>query len=273
MATIAVIAAILFPVFAQAREKARQTACLSNLRQIGTAVQMYAQDYDESIVPAYSSDWEGRNRVSWPTLILPYVKNVDVFVCPGGSESPASVNTKYVSPANRFYIGVTRGNATVGGDGSDPRLSLVPRLSYSRNLIPTTTNAPWDALISGRPANNGKTYLGFVDYAHNLKSGWVGRGTTDTRSLAEIAEPADTIHIVDGMAGVAPGVDSRSYGDSMRGLPQDIRTDMFNDSTPSKAAPRHAGGFAILYGDGHAGYKKWGSTTPCQWTIQEDRCP
>ncbi len=50
IAIIAILAAILFPVFSQAREKARQTACLSNLRQIGLATLMYAQDYDDHIV-------------------------------------------------------------------------------------------------------------------------------------------------------------------------------------------------------------------------------
>jgi len=54
IAIIAILAAILFPVFAQAREKARQTSCLSNEKQIGTAVIMYAQDYDEGM-PAWSS--------------------------------------------------------------------------------------------------------------------------------------------------------------------------------------------------------------------------
>jgi len=51
IAIIAILAAILFPVFAQAREKARAISCLSNCKQMGTAVLMYAQDYDESIVP------------------------------------------------------------------------------------------------------------------------------------------------------------------------------------------------------------------------------
>jgi prepilin-type N-terminal cleavage/methylation domain-containing protein len=49
IAIIAILAAILFPVFAQAREKARQTACLSNVKQLGTGVMMYAQDYDETL--------------------------------------------------------------------------------------------------------------------------------------------------------------------------------------------------------------------------------
>src|SRR5918997_594162 len=53
IAIIAILAAILFPVFAQAREKARQTSCLSNLKQIGTASMMYVQDYDEAMFPAW----------------------------------------------------------------------------------------------------------------------------------------------------------------------------------------------------------------------------
>jgi prepilin-type N-terminal cleavage/methylation domain-containing protein len=53
IAIIAILAAILFPVFARAREQARKTACLSNLKQIGTATLMYAQDYDETLCPPY----------------------------------------------------------------------------------------------------------------------------------------------------------------------------------------------------------------------------
>ena len=53
IAIIAILAAILFPVFAQAREKARAVACLSNLKQVGMATRMYSQDYDEVLVPNY----------------------------------------------------------------------------------------------------------------------------------------------------------------------------------------------------------------------------
>jgi prepilin-type N-terminal cleavage/methylation domain-containing protein/prepilin-type processing-associated H-X9-DG protein len=81
IAIIAILAAILFPVFAQAREKARASACLSNLKQVGMATRMYTQDYDEVLVPSYlynsSTTWEW-----WFTLLQPYVKNQDVFVCP-----------------------------------------------------------------------------------------------------------------------------------------------------------------------------------------------
>jgi prepilin-type N-terminal cleavage/methylation domain-containing protein/prepilin-type processing-associated H-X9-DG protein len=82
IAIIAILAAILFPVFAQAREKARQTTCLSNHRQIGTAVMMYAQDYDEVFVPltipVRDSTGVLRNP-QWPRLLQPYIKNGNVF--------------------------------------------------------------------------------------------------------------------------------------------------------------------------------------------------
>src|SRR5205823_160511 len=69
IAIIAILAAILFPVFAQAREKARQTTCLSNHRQVGTAAMMYAQDWDEKWVPYSVGD--GNNQYLWPALLQP----------------------------------------------------------------------------------------------------------------------------------------------------------------------------------------------------------
>ncbi|MES2459710.1 MAG: DUF1559 domain-containing protein [Armatimonadota bacterium] len=275
IAIIAILAAILFPVFAQARAKARQTACLSNMKQIGTALLMYSGDYDETIVPSQNGA-VGVNLVSWPTMTLPYIKNQDVFVCPSGDENAAPAPSDQVAASTRLYKGITvniPGSAS-GGDGSDKPFCLVPRLSYTRNLIPTTNGNPWDVLAAGtRPANNGKTYPGFVNYTTNLKSGWTGQGTTFTITLADVSDPAGTIHITDGMAGgSASAILTDSYGGSMRGLQQEIRTDMFNDATASKVAGRHNGGFVILYGDGHSGWKKWGSTNPCMWTIQGDTC-
>ena len=85
IAIIAILAAILFPVFAQARAKARQTACLSNTKQMGTAINMYIQDYDEMIPPRAIRDVTTGNTVeglSWRRLIYPYVKSADVFTCP-----------------------------------------------------------------------------------------------------------------------------------------------------------------------------------------------
>ena len=80
IAIIAILAAILFPVFAQAREKARQAGCVSNLRQTGLAVQMYAQDHDG--YPQHSSPSSQRPRSRWPDCVYPYVKNEALFLCP-----------------------------------------------------------------------------------------------------------------------------------------------------------------------------------------------
>jgi prepilin-type N-terminal cleavage/methylation domain-containing protein/prepilin-type processing-associated H-X9-DG protein len=73
IAIIAILAAILFPVFAQAREKARQAMCQSNLKQLGTAFMMYIQDYDETFPPTDYDD-PAVGRVTFPTFIDPYVK-------------------------------------------------------------------------------------------------------------------------------------------------------------------------------------------------------
>jgi len=76
IAIIAILAAILFPVFAQAREKARQTACLSNQKQIGLAIMQYAQDYDEAYPRGARKepgmDWQS---LTWQELVNPYIKN------------------------------------------------------------------------------------------------------------------------------------------------------------------------------------------------------
>jgi prepilin-type N-terminal cleavage/methylation domain-containing protein/prepilin-type processing-associated H-X9-DG protein len=93
IAIIAILAAILFPVFAQAREKARQTSCLSNMKQIMTGAKMYDQDYDEqSFWGWYNSAGNGTN-LSFPELVLPYTKNQDIFLCPSAPKTAATYST------------------------------------------------------------------------------------------------------------------------------------------------------------------------------------
>lgn len=72
IAIIAILAAILFPVFAQAREKARQTVCLSNMKQIGLAARMYVEDYDETWFPCWQNEWDGAGH--WYFKVSPYIK-------------------------------------------------------------------------------------------------------------------------------------------------------------------------------------------------------
>ncbi len=91
IAIIAILAAILFPVFAQAREKARAASCLSNIKQLSLGAVMYKQDYDERPVPAwagYATDqWNVTARVWWAGLLFPYTKNYNIYICPSSSQN------------------------------------------------------------------------------------------------------------------------------------------------------------------------------------------
>ncbi len=101
IAIIAILAAILFPVFAQAREKARAISCISNVKQLGLGAMMYAQDYDETLLPAgqryahqrlscFDGDTRFDNRarawVDWEVAVYPYLKNEGIIACPSKRE-------------------------------------------------------------------------------------------------------------------------------------------------------------------------------------------
>jgi prepilin-type N-terminal cleavage/methylation domain-containing protein/prepilin-type processing-associated H-X9-DG protein len=103
IAIIAILAAILFPVFARAREKARQSSCLSNLKQIATATLMYAQDYDETM-PLFLHS--GINLTA-QTRIQPYMANEQIWVCPSGS-----------APYYYYWDNPTGTSAVTGIEGS-----------------------------------------------------------------------------------------------------------------------------------------------------------
>ena len=86
IAIISLLAAILFPVFAQVREKARQTSCASNEKQLALGVLMYTEDYDETLLPTAVNNATG-GTILWPDEIDPYVKNAQIRLCPSdGSE-------------------------------------------------------------------------------------------------------------------------------------------------------------------------------------------
>jgi len=92
IAIIAILAAILFPVFAQAREKARQTSCASNLKQIGLAFAQYTTDYDEMLPPIATAGATATTAVdvagaagSWAQRIYTYTKNTQIFACPSNT--------------------------------------------------------------------------------------------------------------------------------------------------------------------------------------------
>jgi prepilin-type N-terminal cleavage/methylation domain-containing protein/prepilin-type processing-associated H-X9-DG protein len=111
IAIIAILAAILFPVFAKAREKARQTACASNEHQMALGMMQYTQDYDEAFpvpdnpTPA-GSLFAVHNDTIWADFIQPYVKNAGIFLCPSDSTGPPVDTTGAVVPGSLFSYGL-----------------------------------------------------------------------------------------------------------------------------------------------------------------------
>jgi len=102
IAIIAILAAILFPVFAKAREKARQTSCASNLKQIALGALMYAQDYDEFLCIA--QPLAGPPVLFFDSVLQPYVKNTQIFKCPSKT-SPTLAYGMAVHEAGGYYYG------------------------------------------------------------------------------------------------------------------------------------------------------------------------
>ena len=107
VAIIALLAAILFPVFSRARENARRTACQSNLKQLGLGFIQYVQDYDETMPVGSTADFLGgyynyTGPIGWATQIYPYVKSDQIFTCPDDTTkatSPAVPVSYAVNPA------------------------------------------------------------------------------------------------------------------------------------------------------------------------------
>ena len=99
IAIIAILAAILFPVFARARENARRSSCSSNLKQIGLGVMQYTQDYDEKLPPVVRDLAPGEGATNkfetdytiWADVFQPYVKSLQLFMCPSNSKANAPV--------------------------------------------------------------------------------------------------------------------------------------------------------------------------------------
>ncbi len=109
IAIIAILAAILFPVFAQTREQARSISCLSNFRQTGLAMSMYTQDYDETFVNVNSCGFAGScygvypQDQPWPLVVYPYMKSWQIFRCPDDPNATDSQLTMDPNTGNPDY--------------------------------------------------------------------------------------------------------------------------------------------------------------------------
>lgn len=123
IAIIAILAAILFPVFAQARESARRTACTSNMKQVALALGMYAQDYDETLPfqgnPANPAADVGNYAAStlavWINAAQPYVKNAGVWWCPSALRHTGAPPNA-ASDSNYWYNGHASGKTLAAID-------------------------------------------------------------------------------------------------------------------------------------------------------------
>ena len=158
IAIIAILAAILFPVFARAREKARQTSCLSNLKQIALSVQMYADDWNESL-PYYQRPF-GWN---WYDDIAPYMKNRSITVCPSKpewSEDHATHKVGYGLNHAIFPAGPTAGS-------SFPSPTHLAMIDYPSETIGGADKSEGNVRMIG-PSFSGSTAWPYnVDTRHN----------------------------------------------------------------------------------------------------------
>jgi len=173
IAIIAILASILFPVFARARENARRTSCMSNLKQIGIGIMLYTQDYDERF-PMYNRGTSaGTGTGGWVYNLQPYLKSEQIFQCPSESTGPTDVGGSYYSDYNY--------NLFLGWNGQYGSIAALAGLTS-----PTLTVA-----VADYTANSGYTWF-TGDYGKNCGT------TTCTPGLATFPKAAALRHL-DGM--------------------------------------------------------------------------
>jgi len=246
IAIIAILAAILFPVFAQARESARSISCLSNMKQMGLALRMYAQDYDETFpnIRLYEGTGNCCNQdLIWKNVVQPYIKNKQIFACPSNAYS-------VLDPGNR----VTKVN-NGQGEGWLYEPDAVMPVGYAMNSTVTT----W------LPANYATDWAGSSDWVNYkpLKDAKLTR-PADTIAIGEVAWDDADVHIgwigVDGGGGGCDGGDNNP-AEAHKGLMGHRGT---YPSGPGKQAN-------FTFWDGHAKNRRWISTllplTNNQWVI------
>jgi prepilin-type N-terminal cleavage/methylation domain-containing protein len=221
IAIIAILAAILMPVFARAREKARQASCLSNLKQWGTAAMMYTQDYDERLPAVTCSDVFGTNPwctgpfnylVPWPLSLQPYLKNFQVGVCPSDPDK------------------ATFSKCGVGGGNYDEILVALGWPGARRGMLPQECAQIFP-----------------LSYSSNyFLSGTIVGGGLGGISLARIKAPAKIVFMTDYGKGTAPW-SATVYG-TFYAIPG------YNTNSRFRASSRHSEGRVWNFCDGHA---KW----------------
>lgn len=197
IAIIAILAAILFPVFAQAREAARKASCVSNANQMGKATLMYTQDYDECYYPHRHNSGPdsnplltqfpqltgtSRNITPWMALLQPYIKNLQVFKCPSNPKGWVGSNPDGVSCAAAGCNGVGYGGQNSYGH-NDQWMSPAAPFGGSGSPSPVT-----EAEVT-RPASTimtvDATYYGVVPDVYNQSGLGIKNGNGQEGAYAD----------------------------------------------------------------------------------------
>ena len=178
IAIIAILAAILFPVFARARENARRSSCQSNLKQIGLGVMQYVQDYDEKYPLTNTAGFSGEGWAQWEYRIQPYVKSTQIFRCPSSSRgenfSDVSDGTTTIRLPTHFNYGANEFVISAGTSGSQTPGGLSQASIGATALLPMITDC------SGLITNN---VYRILNASHN--GNWFDSSTNNTAVIEE----------------------------------------------------------------------------------------
>ena len=178
IAIISILAAILFPVFARARENARRSSCMSNLKQIGLGIMMYTQDYDERLPSSKANnggDTRAGVRQGFYNYIEPYVKNVQVFKCP----SDPSAN-----PDNISSYGYNFTYFAPGGLTTAISLTAIQKPSETYELMDAYITSGADYVYA---PTNWRSNGGIYGAGSSTTSGSYLHGSVDDRHLETVS--------------------------------------------------------------------------------------
>jgi prepilin-type N-terminal cleavage/methylation domain-containing protein/prepilin-type processing-associated H-X9-DG protein len=159
IAIIAILAAILFPVFARARENARRSSCSSNLKQIGLGLMQYTQDYDEKYIRFGENNSGG--VPNWTQAVQPYVKSTQMFVCPsnpnsGANKAAAGTYQGIAYPEIRRSYGMNRNAPLSEGSVASPATKI-----YVSESV-----AEWDLEVVGELDRHWAGHLATANYLY-----------------------------------------------------------------------------------------------------------
>jgi prepilin-type N-terminal cleavage/methylation domain-containing protein/prepilin-type processing-associated H-X9-DG protein len=185
IAIIAILAAILFPVFAQARDKARQTSCLSNIKQLAIGVMMYAQDYDEQLLyyPSeqhcqwrYVCDKPQRWWLDWWDVVLPYTKNNQIYHCPSAPAYRDAMLTPFgiTSVAIGFNMSPSNGNSLVRAQKVGnvyPAVALAEVTRPGDTIMLGEAGRVYNPKATAAPFNSSNNPSPSLSYSPSIESG------------------------------------------------------------------------------------------------------